>query len=312
MTQLGPRLTLTDTSRSGPALVHFHDPVFDKSWLFTAWSGVGNEFINLMHVDEFAGQISKSTSSETTRKPPYLAVHDGGVVIAWTGSGNPGQLNVSPINVGIGQGDTEHPQLRLFDQTKVTLVETSTEAPALASHSGRLIISWTNVGTNRINLMISEDNGAQFHGKITLVDTAIGRPVIAAHRSRLFIAWTGSDHQLNIARVVTVLSLARPGRASHLLITGLSGKMTLAETSDAGPALASFADRLAVAWTSAGDRHLNFLFSRDDGASFHDKFTSSEQARDAPVLAAGGGRLYVSWTGVDPEGHLNLAAVDPS
>jgi len=312
MTQLGPKLTVTESSRSGPASVHFHHPDFDKSWLFMAWAGVGNESINLMHVDPFAGEISKSTSSETTPKSPYLTVHNAGVVVAWTGSGNPGQLNVSPISVGIGQGDTDHPQLRLFDRDKVTLAEASIEAPTLASLGGRLLIAWTDVDTNRICLMVSEDNGAHFQGKVRLTDTAIGRPVIAAHRNRLFIAWTGTDHQLNVARVMTALSSARPGTRAHLFLTTLTGKMTLAETSDAAPALASFADRLVIAWTSADDRHLNFLFSHDDGVSFGDKFTSSEEALDAPVLAAGNGRLYVSWTGIDTDGHLNLASVDPS
>jgi hypothetical protein len=158
--------------------------------------------------------------------------------------------------------------------------------------------------------MVSEDDGAQFRAKITLADTAIGRPFIISHGNQLFIAWTESDHRISVARVSLSRSKPHHGGASHFRIIGLSQKITF--LSNFGPALASFGGQLIIGWTDVGEGRLNSLFSRDMGASFHGKFTSSERSRDAPILAAGGGRLYISWTGVDPEGHLNLAALDPS
>jgi hypothetical protein len=325
MTQLALKLTLPDdTSHSGPALVHFTELSF--SFLIMAWSGSGNELINLMHVDPVAGLVSKFTSLVTARGSPCLCAHSSRAFIAWSGTETLGLLNVSPLNIGFSpQGPFDHPFLHLFDNDRgrVTLAETSTESPALASHGahlgGQLFLAWTGVGNNNLNLMVSQGDtspfglidGLHFGGKITLPETAIGSPCLASHHNHLFIAWTGSDHRLNIARVAAAGSIALHGSFVRFHITGLTNKITLSETSDHGPTLVSFGGQLIVGWTGQGEGLLNCLFSRDDGATFQGKFTSSEKSLDTFVLAAGGGRLNVSWTGVDPGGHLNLAVLDP-
>jgi hypothetical protein len=145
MTQLILKLTLSDdTSHSGPALVHFTDPLVDFSFLIMAWSGAGNELVNLMHVDPFSGLVSKFTSRMTAHGSPCLCAHNSRAVIAWSGSDNPGQINVSPLNIGFSpQGSFDRPSLHLFDNDVVTLAETSTESPALASHGSQLFIAWT-------------------------------------------------------------------------------------------------------------------------------------------------------------------------
>lgn len=323
MTQLALKVTLAETSRSGPALAHFDDPTSGRSLWFVAYPTADRHIIDLLRVDAPPGTMAaRFPTPESTPASCSLTVHKNNVFIAWTGTGNPGQVNVSPVEVWANEQDPLNPIPRILDQEKATLAETSLEGPALASHGGQLFLAWTGVGNNNLNLMVSQGDSShpsttlgpsvQFGGKIILPETAIGSPSLASHNDRLFIAWTGSDRRLNIARVAAAKAVARRGDIVRFHIIGLTNKITLSETSYNGPALASYGGQLVVGWAGIGEGLLNFLFSRDNGATFQGKFTSSEKAHGALALAAGDGRLNVAWTGVDTDGHLNLAVLDPS
>jgi hypothetical protein len=81
-------------------------------------------------------------------------------------------------------------------------------------------------------------------------------------------------------------------------------------TSPAGPALASFNNKLYLAWTGtdkAGD--LNVM-SSPDGETFEvqNKKTLGDTGRSGPALASFNNKLYLGWTGTDAKGDLNVSS----
>jgi len=81
-----------------------------------------------------------------------------------------------------------------------------------------------------------------------------------------------------------------------------TGEGPLAETSESGPALTTFNDRLYIAWAGT-DGRLNVM-SSSDGVNFSGKVTLSEFSFVAPALTLFQGRLTIAWTGTD--GRLNI------
>jgi photosystem II stability/assembly factor-like uncharacterized protein len=134
-------------------------------------------------------------------------------------------------------------------------------------------------------------------------DTSTHAPVIATHSGQLFLSWKGSGNEnLNTARVYTTDVLGMDG------IEGLEGKVSLGDTSEAGPALASHNGRLFLAFKGAGNDELNLMFSNDNGASFQGKITFPETSHQSPAIASHGGHLFFAWTGRG-DGNLNVAKV---
>jgi hypothetical protein len=94
-------------------------------------------------------------------------------------------------------------------------------------------------------------------------------------------------------------------------IVGVVDKVVLGETTDAGPALASFRGRLFLAWTGSGNPQLNLMVSNDDGRTFGDKHVSDEASDDGPALAVHNDQLFIAWRGSD-NNVLNVAKVSVS
>jgi hypothetical protein len=92
------------------------------------------------------------------------------------------------------------------------------------------------------------------------------------------------------------------------MISGLTGKVTLPDTSSTSPALASLTGRLFIAWKGDGNDNLNVEYSADNGQNFGHKFTSGQTSPQAPALCAHNGELYISWKG-DGNDSLNVAKV---
>jgi hypothetical protein len=90
--------------------------------------------------------------------------------------------------------------------------------------------------------------------------------------------------------------------------TGIINKITLGDTSPAGPALASLNGRLYLGWRGDGNTFLNVMYSSDNGQTFGQKHTSSERSSHAPALCAHNGKLYTAWKG-DGNDNLNVAEV---
>ena len=76
----------------------------------------------------------------------------------------------------------------------------------------------------------------------------------------------------------------------------------LNQTSNAGPALASFGGDLDIAWTGT-DGRLN-VESSSDGTTFGNQVILNQTSNAGPALASFGGDLDIAWTGTD--GRLNV------
>jgi hypothetical protein len=187
----------------------------------------------------------------------------------------------------------------------ITLGDTSHNGPALAGHDSRLFLAWRGRGDERLNASLSNDGGQTFIGKFVSGETTTDPPALASHNGRLMIAWKGSGNtNLNVAKVDRFLSTGG-GEG----IEGFSDKVTLGDSSDVGPALASHNGALFIAWRGRGNDKLNLMFSTDNGGSFGRKFVfDGETTSEAPALASHNGDLYLAWKGSGND-NLNVASV---
>jgi hypothetical protein len=156
-----------------------------------------------------------------------------------------------------------------------------------------------------LNISVSTDGGVSFGGKHTSSESSSHAPALVSHNGRLFVAWKGDGNEnLNVAKVDLVANTA-----GDLAVEAIVEKVTLGDTSDSAPALASHGGRLFLAWRGSGNDDLNLAFSDDGGASFGGKVTFAESSEDSPALASHNGALYMAWRGSGNE-DLNIAKVD--
>jgi hypothetical protein len=87
--------------------------------------------------------------------------------------------------------------------------------------------------------------------------------------------------------------------------TGVFNKALLNDTSPLTPALASHRGHLYLAWRGDGNTSLNIMSSRDNGASFGNKYVSPERSSDSPALTTLGGTIFLAWKG-DGNSNLNV------
>ncbi|MCC3771560.1 hypothetical protein [Streptomyces sp. UNOC14_S4] len=297
---LSPDLTnkvvLGDTSDAGPALVS------DNGTLFLGWRGSGNTNLNLIFSrDNGATFEGKATFGDTSPFAPALA--SSPLFMAWTGEGG-GNLNVARVALfadtqgGFGIEGLEN---------KVVLGDTSDAGPALVSFNGTLFLGWRGSGNTNLNLIFSRDNGATFEGKTVFGDTSPFAPALVVHGDNLFMAWTGEGGgNLNVARVALFADTQ-----GGFGIQGLENKVVLGDTSDAGPALASFDGAMWLAWRGSGNTNLNLEFSEDNGATFEGKQTFGDTSPFGPALAPQADELFMAWTG-EGGGNLNVAVAAQS
>lgn len=101
------------------------------------------------------------------------------LVITWTGTDR--SLNVQSPNGG-----------------KITLNETSNNAPAVAIFQGRLYVAWTGTDSH-LNVICSLDGGKTFdyEGMKTLDETSFFGPSLCTDGTTLYLGWTGTDSHLN-------------------------------------------------------------------------------------------------------------------
>lgn len=274
---LSNKVTLGQTSGQSPAMASA------AGRLFLGWTGPGNNRLSLTSSADngqtFGGQFD---SLETSDAAPDLAFHNSLLFLAWKGTGN-NQLNVAQVTLapsGTVQGFAG----------KVTLADTTTAGPALASHNGRLFLAWRGVGNNLLNILSSADNGQTFGGKFTSAETSDAAPALLSFNGLLLIAWKGvGNNQLNVAQV----SFNAAGS-----VQGFSNKVTLSDTSSAGPTLAANGGRLFLGWKGSSNSNLNVMVSADSGQSFSGKFISAETSNNAPCLAAHNGSLFLGWSSI--------------
>jgi len=185
------------------------------------------------------------------------------------------------------------PRLIPVEIDKVTLGDTSSQAPSICLHNGTLFLAWTGTGNNEINVMSSVD-GIHFVNKVTLGETSFSKPAICSHNNQLYLAWTGTDgnHSLN------VLSSAD---GIHW-----GNKVTMGDNSIAAPALASFNGKLYIGWTGTDNNHSLNVMSSVDGIHFGGKSTLGDNSFTGPSLLSFNGNLHMGWTGTDTHHSLNI------
>jgi hypothetical protein len=203
VTGFSNKVTLSEMSTQSPALASLNGR------LYIGWRGIGNNSLNVMSSADGRTFTTKYTSNETGNDAPALCAHNGRLFIAWPGSGNNLQLNVAAVNhsgasvTGFGN--------------KVTLAETSTERPALASFDGKLFVAWR--GTNSdLNLMASADNGRTFLDKYTSQESSLLSPALTPSDRLLLYSWadTQSIPQLNVAQAASSRPNLHPLPKRHL------------------------------------------------------------------------------------------------
>lgn len=164
--------------------------------------------------------------------------------------------------------------------SKAVLQELSEVRPAIASGPSYVALAWTGTD-NHLNAAISTDGGHTFAPKMHPVEKSGDPPALAG--GDLYIAWTGIDKRLNVGELFGVFAMGGP--------------VTLAETSDFGPALARDRDgKLFLAWTGE-DNSLNMIWSTDDGWTWIDKKTFDLKSNDRPALASDPteDRMFLAW-----------------
>ncbi|MDG4787772.1 hypothetical protein O7626_17815 [Micromonospora sp. WMMD1102] len=128
-------------------------------------------------------------------------------------------------------------------------------------------------------------------------------PALASHAGRLWMAWKGSGNdQLNIGRVQYTTLFDIDG------VEGVEGVVTLGDSTDRSPALASHGGRLFLAWRGSGNDHLNLACWNDGGNTLVGTTTLGDSSDHSPALVSHGGRLFLAWTGQGGE-ELNVARV---
>lgn len=280
-----------DTTETAPAIAS-HD-----GRLIMAWKGAGNDNINLLWSNDGIAIAGKATLPETTYASPALASFNGRLYIAWKGPGNE-NINIARVTFFANSAGAFGVE---GIEGKVTLGDTTEVAPALTAHAGRLFLAFKGAGNDALNLSFSND-GMGFGGKRTFAESSDRAPALASTPSGLMLAWKGSGNEnINTARV-TVFG----NTAGGFGIDGLTQKLTLNETTEEAPALATHDGRIFLAFKGAGNDALNMMVSRDAGASFGAKRTFSDSSDRAPTLASHGGRLWLGWKGAGNE-QLNLA-----
>jgi hypothetical protein len=176
--------------------------------------------------------------------------------------------------------------------------------PALAFHDEHIFLAWTDINDGHLNMKASAD-AVTFSKTYTSTETSQAPPAPTSHNGRLYVAWTGvGDGYLNVAKVSVFASTA-----GAFGVDGIEENVTLADSSEAAPALCSHAGRLFIAWQGKGDGYLNIMFSDDNGATFHGKHVSAETASGTPALVTHNSELFIAWPGPGG-GRLNIAKVD--
>jgi hypothetical protein len=272
---LTDKYILAETSPTSPAIASL-------GVLYVAWKGDGNDNLNLIYSTDYGRTFQgKFTFAETTPLAPALCAHNGMLILAWRGDSN-SQLNVAQVNIQDGA--------ILGLSNKVTLNEDSPCAPSLASLNGKLYIAWKGDGNDNFNILTSHDNGLTFGSKWTSPENTPLAPSICGHTvdNCLYAAWRGDGNSnLNVQRII----LDSTGNVSTF-----GSKVTLPETSDDSPCIASFNGLLFVAWRGSGNTNLN-VASETANLSFGNKITSSNTSDHAPVLCAYGRILAIGWKG---------------
>lgn len=300
----------------------YPDPPADP--MATASSPVADDQANMFHTSSvntgvqiglMAGANLRPAEKKTVfESSPLggqaLCFHNGEMYVAW--------LTLENARLGLGIGRVKTTTLMglegveaVSDVLKVRVMDsimdikqllgfTNNAPPAISAYGVKLVVAWTDPQSRHIQVAMYSPGSNALEFQTTLGDTSDYGPALVQHNGSLFLGWTGTgDHKLNVARFQFDL-------AAHRF--GLDRKVTLADSSESGPSLASLRGRLFLAWRGTGENKLNISFSEDGGTTFAGKGTYEESSSHQPSLTAFGDYLYLAWKGRGNE-QLNVAKV---
>jgi hypothetical protein len=233
------KATSSDSSLQAPALCVLQEnlAVLQEN-LYIAWTGVGNNELNVAQVNVSGSNVTgfsgKVTLGETSPYPPALASMNGLLYLAWTGVGN-NELNIA---VSLNNGASFN---------KYVSTQTSQAAPALVVQNGVLYIAWKGDGNDNLNVgqvALTENAVSDITNVVTLPDTSKNAPALASN-GNLYLSWKGDGN--------TNLNVERSMNGGQ----GFSNKFESPQTSNVAPALGSLNGSVYLAWTGTGNGNLN-------------------------------------------------------
>ena len=189
-TGLTNKVTLGDTSQSGPALCGL------DGMLYLAWRGEGNDHICIMRSSDGVNWSNQHVSSENTPATPALGICNGQLFVAWRGDGNE-NLNVGAVALDNSKAPTSITNINVLGIT-------SPQNPSLAGVDGFLYLSFMGDNGDELYVFVSADEGKTFPVGHSSSQTTPNGPAMAAVNSQMVLAWRGNDNDLiNVAPILT-------------------------------------------------------------------------------------------------------------
>ncbi|MDT5039536.1 MAG: hypothetical protein QOE51_521 [Actinoplanes sp.] len=245
------------------------------------------------------GPAAAVVTGHTGSGRPALAFAGGRLYLAWAGSSGTAAARELVVGYSTSGG------LRVV---KVPGAERTPrdEGPALSGDGTGVYLAWP-AGDNGNTLTVAYTTGAALTCRTAFTGiVAAHAPALAADSTGLrYLAWIDQSAHLNVAR------LDSSACATTKTMT-LTGRVTLSDTSVAGPALV---------YDDSGSSNLGFLLAYDTGDSARSisvgSFTGTPTltrrssvagpagSLTAPGLSSGNSDLYLSFTGTD--GNVYLA-----
>lgn len=255
---------------------------------YVGWTGRNAAHnLNVMTYNPTTGSFGPArvlADSTLVGAGPSLVTFYGNLYVAWLGK---------DLHLNIGRYNPANPSVLA---NKVTLRETSPNAPALAAFNDRLYLSWRGMD-GRLNI-ISSGNGRTFGSKVTYGMTIRTSPSLAGANMYLLVFWenmTASSHL-----VVGRYDPSQPGNLSAIVT------MTSTSQFPVGVAQAGVPQPYArVAWRTVSDAHIHLgLF---EGITTMQQYTTTTQTTlYGPTLFDG---AYMIWTGTNAAQNVNVSRV---
>lgn len=311
-----PRLTGADEDADPGIEIYSRSP----SYLLSAGGSFLNSGYGHDQVDVFAQAFEQTSRAQATTLIPTRAdtrfhdllrfepYPDPAVDPYADDPDDPDTLHSRAVALGVHRDIIAGANLRPAER-KIVLEQSTSEAPALTSNDGQLLVAWKGSGNDNLNVAkvlttgIFDIDGVEgVEAKTVLSETTDLAPAIASHDGRVVLAWRGSGN--------SALNLACSGDGGQTF----GPATTLSESSDHPPALAFSGSRLVLAWTGRGNEHLNLarvvLFANTAGRcgieGIDSKIVLGETSSDSPALASNLGRLFLAWKGSGND-NLNIA-----
>ncbi|MBS1515942.1 MAG: exo-alpha-sialidase [Bacteroidetes bacterium] len=267
---------------SAPALAYLSGKMF----MAVRRDNPGNGIRVLISSDGITWPVSHhlDDTKVSTCDSPALAVFNNKLYLFWRTNDSNNQIKFAYSPDGINW----------TIPTNNTLPGQSTSAaPAAASFNGKLYVFWrANIAANTIYYMASSDGTTWPSTSTSLAgNSTLAAPAAAVLGSKLFVFWKSNDTQNKIYKAY---STDGKGWVKDSAGTG----MTIPnQTTSASPAIASFNNRLYLAWKAADANDTTSIYygSSTDGINWGQQFPKidSTSTSAAPAIA-GFGTKYLN------------------